>query len=50
MSEQEKTIWKVEIIKQSEDVDDEIDQRLNQITEERARIKETVNSNRGFIS
>ncbi len=50
MSENEKIIWKVEIMKQSEDVDEEIDKRLAQIEEERERIKQTLDNNKNTIT
>ena len=50
MTDQEKTIWKVEIFKQSEDVDEELEKKLQVIHEERERIKNTVSTNKDSIA
>lgn len=50
MSDNEKTIWKVEVMKQSEDMTEEIDKRLEQIDEERERIKQAVDNNKSAIN
>jgi hypothetical protein len=50
MTDQEKSIWKVEIFKQSEDLDEEIDKRLHMIDEERERINNTVKNNKDAIA
>lgn len=49
MTEQEKIIWKVEIFKQSEDMDDLIDEKIRMIQEERAKITEMVAGNQDMI-
>lgn len=50
MNEREKIIWKVEVFKQSEDMDDLIDAKIKQIQDERMKIAEVVDSNKGLIA
>ena len=50
MTDREKVIWKVEILKQSEDMDDLIDAKIKQIQDERLKIAEVVEGNKGLIA
>ncbi|CDW71224.1 UNKNOWN [Stylonychia lemnae] len=50
MTEKEKIIWKVEILKNSEDMDDLIDQKIRMIQEERFKINECMTGATDTIS
>ena len=50
MTEQEKVIWKVEILKHSEDMDDLIDQKIREIQDERDKINECVKDSKQMIN
>ena len=50
MTEQEKVIWKVEILKQSEDMDDFIDEKIRQIQEERFKNNQVITSTKETIA
>lgn len=50
MNDNEKVIWKVEVFKQSEDVDEILDQRIKMIQEERDNIKNAISNNNNVIN
>ena len=49
MTENEKIIWKVEIFKQSEDMDDMIDEKIRQIQQERSKLTNMADGNDDMI-
>eukprot|EP00347_Sterkiella_histriomuscorum_P004451 403360409 len=49
MTDKEKTIWKVEILKHSEDMDDLIDEKIKQIKAERQKITDCMEESKNLI-
>lgn len=50
MNEKEKVVWKVEILKNAEDMDDLIDQRIREIQAERNKINDVVQDSKNLVN
>ena len=50
MTENEKVVWKVEVFKQCEDIDDELDARMKMISDEREKTRIAIKDNTNIIT